>query len=624
MFTREIHSDYVKLLTARTTSDNHNDSIIYRGTLITDIHSPYLELLKNRVNLRQIPFSERGSRLLIFRSNHEVQVRLAERWFKLDQQLAGYRQRPPLIDQWQFTDANGQPLDFELVTYPHRLDFHTSIGTFSLAFVDIETLLLTLPSGTCGVTLAAAMDQAQTDRRGGTLRLTGDIRRNIAYTTNARILRNTVEPLNSGQTQQIRLVIESTGESVLMINITPRLGFNRYLPSAQKTLEQAARRWHEWFAAAPQVAEPHQAQYYYAWWVMRAGLISTRFYTTREAMTPSMIHYIGIWQWDAYFHALAYRHIEPHLAHDQLRILLDHQRADGLIPDAVHDEGTVTRLDFPVEADVTKPPLIAWAAWKLYEIDHDREFLDEIYEPIVRWNNWWFEKNDTDGNGLCEYLHPYSSGLDDSPLWDDGVPVEAPDLNTYLCMQQEALAKIADELGLSADAELWMRRADQQAQRMIDLRWDEDAGLFWAVQNGKRVNVRTPFNLFPLITGRMPSRIAERLVAHMTNEHEFWTKYPLPTVAIDDPKYNPVQMWRGPTWVNVNYLMIEGLQRSGYTELARELRRRTLDMIETADDIYEYYQSQTGEIPPTAASTFGWSSAIFIDLAIQARKEETS
>jgi len=409
-----------------------------------------------------------------------------------------------------------------------------------------------------------------------------------------------------------------------MLNITPRLGFNRYLPSAEKTLDAAALRWHEWFAAAPQVATPHQAQYYYAWWIMRAGLISTRFFTTREAMTPSMIHYVGIWQWDAYFHALAYRHIDKHLAHDQLRILLDHQRPDGMIPDAVHDEGTVTRLDFPIEADVTKPPLIAWAAWKLYEVDHDREFLDEVYEPIVRWNNWWFEQNDTDGNGLCEYLHPYSSGLDDSPLWDDGMPVESPDLNTYLCLQQEALGKIAQVLGLSAEAETWARRADQHAQKMIEYRWDDDAGLFWAVQNGQRVNVRTPFNLFPLITGRMPSNIAERLVAHMTNKNEFWTKYPLPTVALDDPKFEPLEMWRGPTWINVNYLMIEGLQRSGYSDLAQELRSRTLDLIEREDDIYEYYHPETGERPPKAASTFGWSSAIYIDLAIQAMKEETS
>ena len=105
---------------------------------------------------------------------------------------------------------------------------------------------------------------------------------------------------------------------------------------------------------------PH---YYFAWWLMRAGLISTRFYTTREAMTPSKVHYVGVWQWDAFFHALAYRHVDMHLAEDQLRIALDHQRADGMIPDAIHDEGVITHLSFPVEADVTKPPLLAWTAW---------------------------------------------------------------------------------------------------------------------------------------------------------------------------------------------------------------------------------------------------------------------
>lgn len=581
------------------------------------IHSPYLEMLKNRISLQQIPFSERGSRLMVFRSGDHLLVRLAERWFKLDQKLSSYRQRPPLIDQWQFTDANGQPLAFELTSYPHRLDFQTSVGTFTMAFVDTETLLLILPLGACGTKFTVAMDQAQTDRRGGVLHLTGDIRRNIAYTTSARILRNEVEPINENGLQQIRLQLESNGDSVLMLNLTPRLGFNRYLPSAEKVLETAAARWNDWFAAAPRVGDAYRAQYYYAWWIMRAGLISTRFYTTREAMTPSKIHYVGIWQWDAYFHALAYRYIEPNLAHDQLRILLDHQRADGMIPDAVHDEGTVTHLNFPVEADVTKPPLLAWAAWKLFETDHDREFLDEIYEPIVRWNNWWFEHNDVDGNGLCEYQHPFSSGLDDSPLWDDGVPVESPDLNTYLCLQQESLAKIARELGLNEDAELWARRADEQAQRLISLDWDHKAGVFWAKHKKLRVNVRTPFNLFPLITGRMPPDVAARLVDHLTDKDWFWTRYPLSTVARTDPKYNPSQMWRGPTWVNINYLMIEGLQRSGYPDLARELRQRTLELINGQDDIYEYYDPETGKNPPGAASTFGWSAAIFIDLAIQ-------
>jgi glycogen debranching enzyme len=594
---------------------------------MSEFASPFLSLLKNRINLRQIPFSERGSRLMVFRGDDHLAVRLAERWFKREGQLASYRQRPPLVDEWHFTDGEGRPLDFALTTYPHRLDFQTLVGTFTLTFVDSETLLVAPPPRRCGMTFRANLDRAQTDRRGGVLRLTGDIRRNLAYTANARLLANSIEPLTDYD-QQVRLVFDSPGGAALLLNITPRLGFNRWIPDPRETLEAAARRWHAWFAAAPPVAEAYRAQYYYAWWIMRAGLISTRFYTTREAMTPSKIHYVGVWQWDAYFHALAYRHVEMNLAKDQIRILLDHQREDGMIPDAVHDEGTVTRLTFPVEADVTKPPLLAWAVWKLYETDGDREFLDEAYEPIVRWNNWWFEKNDADGNGLCEYQHPYSSGLDDSPLWDEGVPVEAPDLNTYLFLQQEALAKIATAIGEKADAEMWAQRAEAMAQRMIRWMWDEQAGLFWATRltardreasqwDAARVNVRTPFNLFPLITGRMPPGVAARLVAHLTDARQFWTRYPVPTVAADDPKYNPDQMWRGPTWVNVNYLLMEGLQRAGYADLARELRRRTLEMMTAEDDIYEYYQPETGKSAPSAASIFGWSSALFIEMALQ-------
>jgi len=591
-------------------------------SMSVNVNSQYLDLLKNRINLREIPFSERGSRLLIFQSNDHFTVRLAERWFKREGQLSAYRKRPPLIDQWIFTDEAGNPLELNVTTYPDHIECATRIGSFTLTFLDIETLLITLPSAHCAIKFNANLDKIQTDRRGGVLRLTGDIRRNVAYTTNAKIVSHVTTPFGTDN-QSVHMHLDaSEGGKSLLLNITPRLGFNRYIPEPSQVIDAAARRWHEWFASAPQVEDQYQSQYYFAWWIMRAGLISTRFYTTREAMTPSMIHYVGVWQWDAYFHALAYRHLEKHLAHDQIRIVLDHQREDGMIPDAIHDEGTVTRLDFPVVADVTKPPLLAWAAYKLYELDGDREFQDEIYEPIVRWNNWWFEQNDIDGNGLCEYQHPFSSGLDDSPLWDEGMPVESPDLNTYLYLQQEALAKIARVIGKDADAQMWQRRADEMAQRMIDLSWDAESGLFWASRNGTRVNVRTPFNLFPLITGQMPSDISERLVAHLTDERQFWSRYPIPTVAMDDPKYDPFKMWRGPTWVNVNYLLIEGLQRSGYPDLARELRSRTLDLICCRNDIYEYYHPVTGENPPNAASMFGWSSAVFIDLAIQAAREK--
>ena len=583
--------------------------------------SPFLELLRNRINLRQIPFSERGSRLLVFHEYNHFSVRLAERWIKLSGKLAAYRNRPPLIDRFILNDEIGNPLPLAVTTFPDRVEIETPIGMFVLTFLDSETLLLALPPVNCGITFRALLDQAIADRRGGTMHLTGDIRRNVAYTTNARILQNDI--ISDDSAREIQLLLDATaGDKALLLNITPRLGYNRWVPETTGVLKEAARRWDDWFAVVPPVLDEYQGQYYYAWWLMRAGLLSTRYYTTREVMAPSMTYYIGAWQWDNFFHALAYRHVDPRLAHDQLRILLDHQREDGMIPDAIHDEGTVTHLDFPVEADVTKPPLLGWAAWKLYEVDNDREFLDEIYGPLIRWNNWWFEKNDLDHNGLCEYQHPFSSGLDDSPLWDCGMPVESPDLNSYLCLQQDALSRIADVVGEKQEATLWSQRAAEIANLMIQQCWDDQTGVFWPRHAGERVEVLTPFNLFPLITGRMPTAIADKLVAHLTDPNEFWTRFPAPSVALSDPQFNPLQMWRGPTWANVNYLLIDGLFRSGYGELARELRRRTLDLLAGQRDFFEYYHPQSGENPPKAAPIYGWSAALFIDLAIQATREQ--
>ncbi len=578
--------------------------------------SPFLELLRDRVDLVRLPFTERGSRLLVFHTPAGFAVRLAERWFKVHGTLSGYRARPALVDQWRFTDGRGRPIEGELITWPHRVDLRTRIGVFRLVFLDGESLLVALPPGSGGVTFLARTHEAGADRRGGTLATANAVRRRIAYTTNARLRHNTIED-DLGEGHRVRLTWDAERGDALLLHVTPRLGLNRYVPSPDGALSAAARRWHEWFAAAPPVAGACREQYYFAWWIMRAGLISSRFYTTREAMTPSKTHYVGVWQWDAYFHALAYRHVDMALAKNQLRIILDHQRPDGMMPDAVHDEGVVAHLATPVDADVTKPPLIAWAAWKLYEHDRDKEFLDEIYEQLVRWNSWWFEHNDLDGNGLCEYQHPFSSGLDDSPLWDGGMPVESPDLNTYLCLQQEALAGIATVLGLSADARLWSRRAEAMARRMVRKMWDPAAGLFRARRDGRPVAVSTPVGLLPLLTGRLPEHVTRRLVERLTDPSAFWPRFPVPSVALSDPAFDGQQMWRGPTWVNVNYLLVEGLQRCGYPAEADELRRRTIQLIGRHRDIFEYYDPLTGEPAPKAASLFGWSAALFIELVLQ-------
>lgn len=571
-----------------------------------------IETLHNRIDLTNIPFSERGSRLLLCSRENTLYIRLAERWIKHETRVGHYRQRLPIVDRISFLDSAGQPLPFTLDTYPHLIGVETACGRFEWTYLDTETYLIRLPAGRCGISMLVYAEQPTTDRRGGVLRGV----RNCAYTTNAHIIQNEIEAVAESRFR-VTLLFEAQEHDALVLNITPRLGFNRSVPNAAPVISAARERWQEWFEQVPPVLDEYAAEYYYAWWVMRAGLMNTRYYFTREAIAPSKIHYVGVWHWDQFFHALAYRHVDTKLAEDQIRILIDHQQPNGMFPDAIHDEGLITHLEKPVDADVTKPPLMAWTALKLYEKSGHLDFLQEIYEPLARWHQWWVDENRDEATGLFIYRHPFSSGLDDSPLWDYGMPVVAPDLNAYLCNQLESLAQIAALIGEDAAAQQHRAEARALLEQMLRVMWDEQAGVFHALSNGKRVPVLTPFHLLPLWNSMLPEAITKRLIARLTDPETFWTRYPLPTVAINDPAFDPLQMWRGPTWVNINYLFVEALHQAERHDLAGELRRRTLELVMQHDDIYEYYHPITGERPPKAAPIFGWTSALFIDLAIQ-------
>src|SRR5579859_3393531 len=309
------------------------------------------------------------------------------------------------------------------------------------------------------------MEEAMTDQQGGILRRSSDATSSLpcslVYTTNAALTHNEIVALPTGQ-QELRLEFDAAEGDALLLNITRLLRFNRTVPATDRALADSAARWHQWFAAAPQVEERYRAHYYYCWWVMGMNLIQLCVSTEnearalswsdasrrvaplegargrrsaepppttgplkggdptslgspsvskddaypgawlnpplrkypevqaqREGMVPSKLGYVGIWHWDSYFHALALRHSDMQLAQDQLRIMLDFQLANGLIPDIVHDEGILAHTSEIVEADITKPPLTAWAAWKLYELAQDRAFLNEVYDSIVRFQNWW-------------------------------------------------------------------------------------------------------------------------------------------------------------------------------------------------------------------------------------------
>ncbi len=109
--------------------------------------SSYLELLRNQIDITRVPFSDRGSRILVFHipGKNILYIKLAERLLGLEPGLEDYFHRPPFIDDLRFVDVDGDALEFDVTTSPERLQFHTSLGDFQLVFQDPKTLAFGLP-----------------------------------------------------------------------------------------------------------------------------------------------------------------------------------------------------------------------------------------------------------------------------------------------------------------------------------------------------------------------------------------------------------------------------------------------------------------------------------------------
>lgn len=574
-----------------------------------------LETLHNKIDICKEPFSDIGSRLLVFQKEGESEllIKLAERLTGITPGLASYLFRPPFIQGLYFLDEKGNKLEFITHTSPYCLSFETKIGLFQMVFQDVDTLIISLPANkTIGLHFVVNHLHVLQNPDGVEVKHV----KNFAYKSNADILQNDLTPDANGL--MVDLTLKSNEDQWIAIRISSKQELVIKQESFQVIASKAKQRWQTIFDSLPIVEGKYQEKYAFAWWVLLNNIVSPKGFITRNTVMPSKAFYIGAWLWDCALHAIALRHLDAKLAQDQIRVMLDHQLPDGMIPDALYDEGIVAEIDHPIKARVTKPPILAWAVQKLFDKDPDIEFIQEIYPQLVRENAWWFSQNDLDANGIVEYSHPYSSGLDDSPLWDGEMPVESPDINTYLYLQMENLAWMAEELGKSEEAAMWQTRAHALLKRMISTMWDEKAGLFWATHNQEPVEVITPINLYPLWTGKLSDEMVEKIIEKLTSPELFWGKNSIPTVAFSDKKFSEETMWRGPIWANINFFMIEALRRSKRNELARELRKKTLDLISNSHGIFEYYNPITGAPPPTAAPAFSWTAAVFVELSIQA------
>jgi len=560
------------------------------------------------IDLDAVPLTDRGSRLLIF-ARPDGGLRVAGAVYERNADRCTHLRRLGVLD------ADGGQLPITDVG-PEGISF--ADGAASLTFIDAETLSVGVADDGAPVTvLLEAYD-------------TGDDGRPASEVDGAAIRWSSTEGPSTAEAPGI--VLPAGG------SVSVRMGGDvRETPGAGSHaghLAAATVRWQEWFAKLPAVREADREMARYAWWLLASNIVRLATHPDIEAVVPSKQGYVAAWQWDSYFISFGLRHGDPQLAADQLRLFFAEQAPDGGLPDVVHDGGTLARVaDMPpgdlatlarihgpdspmvTEADmpITKPPLAAWAARAVDQVA-GTSVQAELKEGLDRLHRWWFERPSPDG--LPGYEHVYSSGLDDSPLFDDGGPVFAPDLPSYLVMALDSMAALADDGGDVAEAAAQRSLATETAERLVAKRFDADLGHFVALTPAGTRKTLTPFALMPLLTGRLPGSVLESLRESLTAPGSLGAAHPLPTVALGEPEFDADKMWRGPVWLNVNWLVVQGLLRSGLDAEAADLAERTVRMVRESGGIHEYWNPLTGARAAGATTGFGWSAALFLDLAV--------
>lgn len=335
----------------------------------------------------------------------------------------------------------------------------------------------------------------------------------------------------------------------------------------------------------------------------------------------------GVWSWDSWKHAVALVRFAPELAKDQMRVMYDYQDEMGMVPDVIY-----RNKEWNNWRD-TKPPLSAWAIWKIYEATDDRTFLAEMYPKVLKYHKWWYIYRDHDQNGLCEYgstdgtriAAAWESGMDNAVRFDDAIMLrnneqgwslnqESVDLNAYLYAEKKYLSQMAEVLGFNEDKSALDQEAEDLKGAIRTNFYSEEAGYFYdkVISSTELKQVEGTEGWTPLWAKVATQEQANQVFKIMLDSSKFDTYVPLPTFTKDHPKFNPRNgYWRGPVWLDQAYFGIQAFEQYCRPQEAERLIRKLIKnadgLKEKGAPIHENYHPVTGE--PLNARHFSWSSA---------------
>ncbi len=339
---------------------------------------------------------------------------------------------------------------------------------------------------------------------------------------------------------------------------------------------------------------------------------------TRPYLTPAG-YYQQMWDWDGFFIGAHWANQDPADAkylRDWVLSFTAASDADGYVAGCIASSGPHALF-----GKFAMKPFLAQGALLAAEKLNDFEWLRPAWPAMVRieayrrrtqfdaqWKLWFWDNAMQSGADN-------SASLTNDP--NDRSAILAVDASVWAMREDEAMAVLAQRLGFAADAARYRSEAAETRNAILTSLWNAGDGVFLNRRRDTGAWVRSLSwsSFVPLAEGMVPRADAVRMIReHLLNSKEMRGQYGFRSLAASDPLYNndaiikPYSNWRGPVWINANYLDWIALRRYGFDREAHWLAITLAGALDRDvarwGSMHECYNAETGDgLAPTPAQS---------------------
>ena len=325
---------------------------------------------------------------------------------------------------------------------------------------------------------------------------------------------------------------------------------------------------------------------------------------------------------------------------------------------------------------ITQPPVLGFVLKMIYKNSNDKvstlEFIKNTIDTVYLNHQYFYTQRDPFNEGLVYIYHNWESGTDNSPVWDDiwqrfdppkhkyqrkdtshvdasqrptdreydcyihileiaksvhyddqkieehsPFLVQDPLFNAILIKSNEELINLYNLIGNSeekiAQLQLWQEKAKKNFNSKL---FNENLGtyVYFDLKTNQQIPLITAQSFLPLFANIPDKNRAKILIQTLMNH--FGTE-DLYMCATFDPKhklFNPKKYWRGPIWINLNWMIFKGLLNYGFNKEAERIKNDTIELIEHFG-FHEYFDPRKNKenTKGYGGNNFSWTAAMLID-----------